>query len=149
AVLFNDRYGLQRLYYHEAKEGFYFAGEAKAILAAKSELRKIDADAMGEWISCGCVVNNRTLFADVHVLPPGSAWTFSTGRLDRKDAYFHPREYEELPVLDEESFYRELRDVFTRVLPRYFLGEEGIGMSITGGLDTRMVMDWHHAAPAS
>jgi asparagine synthase (glutamine-hydrolysing) len=149
AVLFNDRYGLQRLYYHEAKEGFYFAGEAKAILAAKSELRKVDADAMGEWISCGCVVNNRTLFADVHVLPPGSAWTFSTGRLDRKDAYFHPREWEELPVLDEESFYRELRDVFTRVLPRYFLGEEAVGMSITGGLDTRMVMAWYHAAPGS
>src|SRR6266478_3115415 len=29
AVLFNDRYGMHRLYYHESKEGFYFAAEAK------------------------------------------------------------------------------------------------------------------------
>ncbi len=28
-LLFNDRYGMHRVYYHEAKEGFYFAAEAK------------------------------------------------------------------------------------------------------------------------
>ena len=149
ALLFNDRYGLQRLYYHEAKEGFYFAAEAKAILAVKPELRTINAETMGEWISCGCVVNNRTLFQDIHVLPSGSAWSFSNRRLDGKGCYFEPREWEELPVLDEESFYRELREVFARVLPRYFVADEKIGMSITGGLDTRMVMAWHKAAPGS
>ena len=31
-LLFNDRYGLQRLYYHESPDAFYFASEAKAIL---------------------------------------------------------------------------------------------------------------------
>lgn len=149
ALLFNDRYGLQRLYYNQANEGFYFAAEAKAILAAKPDLRNIDSASMGEWISCGCVVNNRTLFKEVHVLPPASAWRFDHGHLKRKDSYFHSREWEDLPVLDEESFYRELRDVFTRVLPRYFAGDEPIGMSITGGLDTRMVMAWHHVAPGS
>ena len=29
-TLFNDRYGMHRIYYHEAKEAFYFAAEAKA-----------------------------------------------------------------------------------------------------------------------
>src|ERR1043165_8408588 len=32
-MLFNDRYGMQRLYYHESAEGLYFAVEAKSILA--------------------------------------------------------------------------------------------------------------------
>ena len=31
-MLFNDRFGLQRIYYHEGKDAFYFAAEAKAIL---------------------------------------------------------------------------------------------------------------------
>lgn len=149
ALLFNDRYGLQRLYYHEAKEGVYFAAEAKAILAVKPQLRTINEEAMGEWISCGCVVNNRTLFQEIHVLPSGSAWSFSNHRLEKKRCYFEPREWEEQPVLDEESFYRELRDIFARVLPRYFVTDEAIGMSMTGGLDTRMVMAWHKAAPGS
>lgn len=148
-LLFNDRYGLQRLYYHEAKDAFYFAAEAKAILAAKPELRSINPETLGEWISCGCVLNNRSLFTDIFVLPPGSAWSFQNRRIERKDAYFHPHEWEQLPILDEEGFYRELRDVFARVLPRYFAGNEPIGMSITGGLDTRMVMAWHKAAPGA
>ena len=32
AMLFNDRYGMNRVYYHESKEAFYLAAEAKAIL---------------------------------------------------------------------------------------------------------------------
>src|SRR5271163_3265277 len=39
AVLFNDRYGMHRTYYHESKDAFYFAAEAKAILAVCPELR--------------------------------------------------------------------------------------------------------------
>ncbi|PYR23831.1 MAG: hypothetical protein DMF98_17455, partial [Acidobacteria bacterium] len=30
ATLFNDRYGMHRIYYHESKDAFYFAAEAKA-----------------------------------------------------------------------------------------------------------------------
>jgi asparagine synthase (glutamine-hydrolysing) len=32
ATLFNDRFGLQRVYFHEADDAFYFSAEAKAIL---------------------------------------------------------------------------------------------------------------------
>ena len=37
-TLFNDRFGLHRLYYHEANDVFYFAAEAKAILAVRPEI---------------------------------------------------------------------------------------------------------------
>ncbi|MGH9397582.1 MAG: hypothetical protein ACRD18_12115, partial [Terriglobia bacterium] len=74
ATLFNDRYGLGRIYYHEAKDAFYFAAEAKAILAALPELRRLDARGLGEFLSCGCVMENRTLFEGIHALPPASAW---------------------------------------------------------------------------
>src|SRR4030095_9502976 len=59
-----------------------------------------------------------------------------------KGVYFRPSEWEEQTVLDPESYYQEVRDVFSRNLPRYFTGDERIGMSLTGGLDTRMIMAW-------
>src|SRR5712691_2989959 len=62
AMLFNDRYGMHRIYYHESKETFYFAAEAKAILAVRPELRRMDPRGLGEFIACGCVLENRTLF---------------------------------------------------------------------------------------
>lgn len=149
AVLFNDRYGMNRVYYHEAGEAFYFGAEAKAILAVRPELRSLNTQSLGEFVGCGCVMENRTLFQDVHALPPGSAWSFRDGSLEKKGSYFQASEWENQERFEPEPFYRELRDVFARVLPRYFNGRESIGMSLTGGLDTRMIMAWHKAPEGS
>lgn len=149
ATLFNDRYGMHRIYYHEAKDGFYFAAEAKAILAVRPELRSADPDGLAEFISCGCTLENRTIFKGMHVLPPASAWTFGKDGICNKSAYFDPREWEEQPVLEHEAYYAQLREVFAQILPKYFSGPERIGVSLTGGLDTRMIMSWHKAEPRS
>jgi asparagine synthase (glutamine-hydrolysing) len=149
AMLFNDRFGLQRIYYHEAKDAFYFAAEAKAILKVRPELRSTDPRGLGEFIVCGCVLENRTLFSNIHVLPPGSAWLFRGGALEKKAAYFETREWEEEQPLKPEGYYAHLRDVFVRNLPRYFNGREPVGVSLTGGLDTRIIMAWSKALPNS
>jgi asparagine synthase (glutamine-hydrolysing) len=149
ATLFNDRYGMHRVYYHESKDGFYFAAEAKAILAVRPELRRLNARALGEFVSCGAVLEDRTLFDGIQTLPPASAWVFRNGAVESKTTYFHPREWEEQETLDPETYYRELRNAFTQNLPRYFGGQERIAMSLTGGLDTRMIMAWQGADPGS
>src|ERR1700756_1563751 len=81
ATLFNDRYGLHRIYYHEADEAFYFAAEAKAILGVRPQLRSVNPKSLGEFISCGCVLEDRSLFKGIQVLPAGSAWKFQDGVL--------------------------------------------------------------------
>ncbi len=148
-TLFNDRYGLQRLYYHESREAFYFAAEAKAILTVHPELRVADARSLGELVSCGCVLENRTIFKGIVVLPPASAWTFRDASSSQKKTYFSAEEWENQPSLDPEAYYQQLRATFSEILPRYFHGPERIGMSLTGGLDTRMIMAWHKAVPGS
>jgi asparagine synthase (glutamine-hydrolysing) len=144
-TLFNDRYGIHRIYYHESHDGFYFAAEAKAILAVCPELRKADFQSLGELVSCGCVLGNRTIFQNIFVLPGASAWSFRNGRTEEKASYFKPAEWENQEPLDGESYYQALREVFSQNLPRYFNGGERIGISLTGGLDTRMIMAWHQA----
>src|SRR5207247_4136792 len=72
-TLFNDRYGMHRVYYHESEEAFYFAAEAKAILAVRPQVRRADPTALGEFVACGCVLENRTLFDGVRVLPSAAA----------------------------------------------------------------------------
>jgi asparagine synthase (glutamine-hydrolysing) len=149
ATLFNDRYGMHRLFWHQTDDTFYFAGEAKAILAVRPELRTPDPKSLGEFVACGCVLENRTLFKGISALPQGSAWTFRAGALERQSRYFDPREWEDQDALDPESYYQEIRETLTRNLPRYFAGRERIGMTLTGGLDTRVIMAWHKAAPGS
>jgi asparagine synthase (glutamine-hydrolysing) len=148
-TLFNDRYGMHRIYYHQSKEAFYFAAEAKAILKVCPELRKADLRGVGEFVACGCVLENRTLFDGIQVLPPGSAWVFRGGSLEKRETYFDPKEWEEQSPLEPDTYYQRLREVFAQSLPRYFDGSQQVGMSLTGGLDTRMILAWHRPAPDS
>jgi asparagine synthase (glutamine-hydrolysing) len=149
ATLFNDRYGMRRVYYHEASDGVYFAAEAKAILAVRPDLRRLDPRGFGELMTCGCVLENRSIFEGIHVLPPGSAWTFRDGGLESKHTYFDPADWENQSLLDPETYYQEVRQVFARNLDRYFEGVQKPGISLTGGLDTRMIMAWRKQAPGS
>lgn len=139
-VLFNDRYGMQRVYYYEGKDEFIFSSEAKSLLKIRPGLREMDMRGLGEFFSCGCVLENRTLFPRIFLMPGGSSWTSRNGSMSKKEYYFKPDIWENQPVLEEEVFYEELKETFISILPRYFRSEQQVAMSLTGGLDTRMIM---------
>lgn len=148
-TLFNDRYGMHRLYFHESKEAFYFAAEAKAILAVRPELRTPDPKSLGEFVALSCVLENRTIFNGIYAMPAASAWVFRNASLERKTTYFDPKEWENQAPLTAEGYYQELRHAFSRNISRYFGGQQPIGMTLTGGFDTRVIMAWHQSPPGS
>jgi asparagine synthase (glutamine-hydrolysing) len=147
AVLFNDRFGMHPLYYHQSGEALYFAAEIKAILTVCPALRTLDPQGLGESVACGCVFEDRTIFRDVYELPRGARWAFRRGKLEHKGSYFHPKQWQDQPPLDKESYFPTLREIFARNLPRYFNGDQKIAVSLTGGLDTRMIMAWQGLHP--
>jgi asparagine synthase (glutamine-hydrolysing) len=149
ATLFNDRYGMHRLCYHESRDAFYFAAEAKAILAARPELRVADPRSLGEFIACSCVMEDRTIFKDIRVLPAASAWTFRNATLDRRSTYFDPHSWENQTSLPPEAYYQELRSTLLTNLPRFFSGRQQMGIAITGGLDTRLILACHPPDPGT
>jgi asparagine synthase (glutamine-hydrolysing) len=148
-TLFNDRYGMHRLCYHESKDTFYFATEAKAILAARPELREIDPRALGEFVACSCVLENRTIFKNIKVLPAASAWIFRNSEIAQRNNYFEPQQWENQTSLAAEPYYQELRSTLSANLPRYFAGRQPMGIAMTGGLDTRVILACHPPAPGS
>jgi asparagine synthase (glutamine-hydrolysing) len=149
AVLFNDRYGMQRIYWHESSAGCYFAAEAKAILAVCPETRSLDRVALGEVISCGCALENRSLFEGVSLVPAGSCWLFRGASLRSRVPYFHARRWEEQESADPETYYRELRDVISTNMPRYLPSGRRVAVALTGGLDTRVIMAMAKAPPGT
>lgn len=139
-LLFNDRYGLSRIYHCQQDNAFYFASEAKAILAVRPELREVDTAGLAEVFSCGCTLSDKTLFKRLALVPPASLWTISRDGRVQHSRYFDPKAWESQETLDEEGYYQDLKDTFARTLPRYFGDSESLGMSLTGGLDGRMIM---------
>ena len=147
--LFNDRYGLGRICYHEHKGKLYFSSEAKSLLKVLPDLRSLDLRSLGEVFSCGSVLQNRTLFSGVSLLPGGSVWSFSKPEGVKKEKYFEPRLWEEQALLSEVEYCEQLKETWKRVLPRYFLPNESAGLSLTGGVDSRMILAWAPRSPGA
>jgi asparagine synthase (glutamine-hydrolysing) len=139
AFLFNDRFGVERIYWHKTDSAFYFASEAKALLRILPDLREFDAEGVAQFLTFGCTLDGRTLFRNVHLLPGGSVWCLD-GENCRKRKYFSPATWEAPPALPAERFEAKFQEVFKRILPHYFESESKIGISLTGGLDSRMIM---------
>jgi len=148
-VLFNDRFGVNRLYYHEDASGFYFSSEAKALLKILPATRQINLRSLGEVLSCEAVLENRSLFSGISLLPGGSSWVFSRGAPVKKKTYFKKEAWENQPELSEPDFYEKLKETWARVLPKYFRGKQSIGLSLTGGVDSRMILAWAHRPPGT
>ncbi len=138
-LVFNDRYGMERVYFHEARDFFYFASEAKALLRVLPEVREFDEDGVADFLSLGFTTQWRTLFRNVHLMPGGSVWSIRNGTCV-KSQYFARSEWEAQPLLTAESFERNLSETFPRILPRYLSEHSKLGIAVTAGLDTRMIM---------
>jgi asparagine synthase (glutamine-hydrolysing) len=147
AFLFNDRYGLGRICYHECDRGLYFSSEAKSLLKVLPHLRSLDHQSLGEIFSCGCVLQDRTLFSGVSRLPGGSVWAVAEGKQIEKQFYFMPRLWEEQPTLSEVDYYERLKETWRRILPRYLGENERAALSLTGGVDSRMILAWAPCLP--
>lgn len=137
---FNDRYGMNRLYVYTTENEFLFSSEAKAILRVRPALREIDPYSLAEFFSFGCVLGGKTLFKDVLLLPGGSIWKFDPSGKLHKRQYFVPEEWENQPVMEEGEFYVALVETLKKVIPRYLRYNGRLGLSLTGGFDTRMIL---------
>ncbi|MEI6560765.1 MAG: asparagine synthase-related protein [Verrucomicrobiota bacterium] len=147
--LFNDRYGLGRIYIHENADGFYFSSEAKSLLRVLPATRQLDPASLAEFCSCGCALQNRTVFSGISLLPGGSLWTFSSDGRIKKKFYFRKETWENQPALSESGYEKKLGETFAKILPRYFRAGEQMGMSLTGGLDGRLILAWADRPPVT
>jgi asparagine synthase (glutamine-hydrolysing) len=139
-TLFNDRYGMGRIYYHAGRDEFLFASEAKALLKLRPALRAIEAERMAEYLRYNCVLGNRTLFKGISLLPRASAWSFEQNISPTKRNYFDFSEWENQPRLEDEPFYNQWANTVERVFPRYAQEGDKVALSSTAGLDTRLIM---------
>lgn len=139
-VLFNDRYGLERIYIHETPDTLYFASEAKALLRVFPKTREFDEEGLSQFLAYGCTLGQKTLFRGITLLPPASCWIFLPGKPVKRQKYFSPAEWEAQDPLPQSESDRLFAETFRRILPRYITQPEALGIALTGGLDSRMIM---------
>lgn len=139
-LLFNDRFGLQRTYYFEGRGALYFSSEAKAILAVAPETRRINMTSLAEFISCDCLLDDKSLFENVCLLPGGASWSFSGHERAEKKVYFDFSVLDRQPLLETEFLFERLVSVLQKILPRYFRTDSKLGIPSGYDLNTRALL---------
>ena len=148
-TLFNDRYGMGRLYVYEGDNEILFGSEAKSLLKVRPDLRAIDPKALAQYLRCNCVLGNKSLFKNISLLPGGSSWSFNGKTPVRKRRYFDFKEWEQQETLPFHELYQKFAATTSRIVPLYAQNAGKVALSLTAGLDTRVIMASLHARDRS
>jgi asparagine synthase (glutamine-hydrolysing) len=141
--LFTDRYGLRQLYY-TATDGFFaWSTELKAFLAAPGFTARVDPHSIQQMMRIGYLLENRTYFRDVQLVPTGEMVVWDTQhskQLSSKPYWW----WTSIPVLPQVRDLRELAHEGGRLLRRAVEvrsgGAERIGLTLSGGQDSRALL---------
>jgi len=139
-VLFTDRYGAERLFLFTDGDRIFFGSEAKAIFAVAPAARELDPQGLAEWFSCGCTIGAHSLYRGVEVLAGGTALTFRGYCHTEQTRYFEPSALEQPPVWSPDGFTETFAAALRRAVNDAVDRTPGAALSLTGGLDSRMVL---------
>jgi asparagine synthase (glutamine-hydrolysing) len=139
-LLFCDRFGIQKIYYYENRDAFYFSNQAKPLLKTIAGCPEIETQSFAELLRYNCVFDNRTLFKNISTVPPGSYWCFGKDKNVKKSKYFNTSDLEDQTLLESEFHYEKLLYTLQKLLKRYFKAEENVAICIDDDLGVRIIL---------
>lgn len=140
--LITDRYGFKLLYWGIINGNLVWSSEVKGFLGHIDFKPVIDRQAVEEFFDFEHLLENRTWFEGIELVPPASILTF-----DLEKAKVESRHYwfwnEIKPIrgaIDEIELAEELGKLFKQSVQRRVKGNERIGITLSGGLDSRAIL---------
>ena len=140
--LVRDRYGIKPLYYSCRGSTFLFGSEQKAILAHPDARRELDKKALLEYFTFQNIFTDRTLMADIKLLPPATIGRLSpdsAGTGDcvlRRKTYWDYRFREPDRPLDPRECREELDRLLRQAVSRQLVSDVDLGSYLSGGMDS-------------
>jgi asparagine synthase (glutamine-hydrolysing) len=135
-LLARDRYGIKPLYYTRSRSVFAFGSEIKALLPQPGVGTSIDREGLVEYLTFQNFFTDRTIFADIRLLPAASVMRISRNREPRTRRYWDYQFRERAAPLAEEDAVAELDYLFRQAVNRQLVSDVEIGAYLSGGMDS-------------
>ncbi len=139
--LVTDRFGLRHLYWTVHEGGLFWTSEVKAVLALPGFRVKIDRRAVDQFFGPGYLLEDRTWFEGVQLLSSGTVltWDIKEGSLQTRRYWWWDeiRKRKDLTLRDAAE---EMGRLFRNAVERRCDSNEGIGVTLSGGLDSRAIL---------
>ena len=147
--LCRDRFGVKPLYYSLRGGVLAFASESKALNRGGHTSRALDPVSLTEYLQYGYISAPRSIFADVHTVPPGTVVSFGADLRPRERTYWSARDLfdgeravalrRELATLPDETLIDRVEAVLQRAFEYRMVADVPVGLFLSGGIDSSLV----------
>ncbi len=146
--LISDRFGTHPLYYTINNNRFLFASEVKALLKDNIQ-KKIDFQGIGELFSFGHLFGFKTLFENIHQVPPATIVKYKQNSIEKSAYWVYPyseNAYHQQKISKKKSdeLQEELGQILITATQQQSSHSGEILLPLSGGLDSRYVAALYH-----
>src|SRR3989440_1506443 len=136
-LLARDRVGKKPLYYTRVDGNLVFASEIKSLLCHPQVERRVDVQALADFLSVRYVPGPATLFANIYKVQPGHWLLCEDGTL-REECYwdFSFGVTEKRPV---EEYIQGIQQHVHRAVEERLMADVPLGAMLSGGVDSSII----------
>jgi len=141
--LARDRMGKKPLYYSVLGAGgdarLVFGSELKAILAHPDVVRRLDEQALVEYVAWGYVPDPRSIYAGIAKLPPAHTLVFENGNVTI-EKYWDVSFAKPEPRERESDYVDRALEILDEAVRIRLMSEVPLGAFLSGGTDSSVVV---------
>lgn len=131
-----DRFGIKPFYYMQQGNTLYFSSEVKTLMPFLPAI-KTDLEALQDYLVFQFCLGTKTLFQDVHELPPAYYMIAENGsyHLSKYWEVFYELDFDHTP----EYFEEKLRYLIEESVQLHTRSDVPIGAYVSGGIDSSII----------
>ena len=138
--LARDRFGEKPLFLYENGSGLYFASEIKALLCVPGVKPTVSLEAVWDYLAYRYVPGPKTLFAGIRKLPPGTAATWESGKLEEKRYWTTPDRSAQHSRELQPDAVAEFLSRLDQAVKLEMVSDVPFGAFLSGGLDSSTIV---------
>lgn len=140
--LITDRYGFKPLYWGVIGDNLVWSSELKGFLGYQDFKIKIEHQAVAQFLDVGYLLENKTWFDGIELMPPAAVLAFNIPESSVKVSHYWS--WNEIKPLQghfkENDLVEELGELFRQAVQKRVKQDEKIGITLSGGLDSRAIL---------
>lgn len=137
--LVRDRLGKKPVYYYHDGGHLVFSSEMRAVLASGLVPRRLNADALVDFLRYQTVHQPSTIVEGVRLLPAGTHMKIKDREPEIR-SYWTPLQARQQPGISRPAAMKAVRDTLQKAVQRRLVADVPFGAFLSGGIDSSAIV---------